>query len=117
MAGRGSKRKLEARRRVFGTAARPRLCVSRSIRGVYAQLIDDEASTTIVGASTLSKEYRERHGKKGSDREAARNLGKLLAEKAVAKGIGPVVFDRRNYRYHGRIKALADAAREGGLKL
>lgn len=110
------KNKKNTKRRVFGTAARPRLCVFRSLRHISAQLIDDERSVTMAGASTLSREYREAHGKKGFNREAAHDLGKLLAGKAVAKGIESVVFDRRNYAYHGRVKALADGAREGGLK-
>ena len=106
----------KVRRRVFGTASRPRLCVSRSLRGISAQLIDDEQSLTLVGASTLSREYRDAYGNKGSNCEASRNLGKLLAGKAAAMGIETVVFDRRNYSYHGRVKALAEGAREGGLK-
>ena len=113
-----AKRKIRrsSRRRAFGTAARPRLCVFRSLKNISSQLVDDDRAVTIVSVGTLSKEYRDRHGQKGSGRGAAQNVGKLMAEKAAALGIKRVVFDRRNYRYHGRVRALAEGAREGGLK-
>jgi large subunit ribosomal protein L18 len=88
---------------------RPRLSVFRSNKNIYAQLIDDSVGVTLVAASTLEGEQ------KGSDRDAAARVGKLIAERALEKGVKDVVFDRGGYIYHGRIKALADAAREAGL--
>ncbi|HWM49233.1 MAG TPA: 50S ribosomal protein L18 [Xanthobacteraceae bacterium] len=96
-------------------AGRPRLSVFRSSKHIYAQLIDDRKGETLVSASTMEKTLREQL-KTGADVEAAKAVGKALAERATAKGVADVVFDRGQYRYHGRIKALADAAREGGLK-
>jgi large subunit ribosomal protein L18 len=93
---------------------RPRLSVFRSSMHIYAQLIDDDKGETLVAASTLEKSMRG-EGKKGTNVEAAKVVGKLLAERAKEKGIKDVVFDRGRYLYHGRIKALAEAAREGGL--
>jgi len=110
-----SRRKQRVRKRVFGEAGRPRLSVFRSQNHIYAQIIDDVAGNTIVAASTLSKEL---HGKikKSGNIEAARHVGALLGEKAKATGVTQVVFDRNGYRYHGRAKALAEAARKAGLK-
>ncbi len=96
-------------------AGRPRLSVFRSSKHIYAQLIDDRKGETLVCASSLEKDMRSAL-KTGADVEAAKAVGKALAERAAAKGVSDVVFDRGQYRYHGRIKALADAAREGGLK-
>ncbi len=93
---------------------RPRLSVFRSHKNIYAQLIDDGAGTTICAASTLEKDLRGSL-KVGCDKEAAAVVGKLIAERATTKGIRDVVFDRGPYMFHGRVKALADAAREGGL--
>jgi large subunit ribosomal protein L18 len=93
---------------------RPRLTVFRSSRHIYAQVIDDQAGRTLVAASTLDGTLRSEL-KNGADRAAAELVGKLLAERAKAAGVEAVVFDRGGYRYHGRIKALADAARAGGL--
>jgi len=93
---------------------RPRLSVHRSERHIYAQVIDDVAGRTLAAASTLDKELREKL-KTGADVEAAKEVGKLLATRAVAAGVKTVVFDRGGYMFHGRVKALADAAREGGL--
>jgi large subunit ribosomal protein L18 len=93
---------------------RLRLSVFRSSRHIYAQVIDDQAGHTLVAASTLDATLRSEL-KTGADRAAAERVGKLLAERAKAAGVGPVVFDRGGYRYHGRIKAMADAARAGGL--
>ncbi len=93
---------------------RSRLSVFRSSKQIYAQVIDDERGHTLVAASTLDKDLRETL-KTGATKEAAQAVGKLLAERALAAGITQVVFDRGQYLYHGRIKALADAAREGGL--
>ncbi len=93
---------------------RPRLSVFRSNKNIYAQLIDDGAGTTICAASTLEKDLRGTL-KVGCDKEAAAAVGRLIAERATTKGIRDVVFDRGPYMFHGRVKALADAAREGGL--
>jgi large subunit ribosomal protein L18 len=99
------------REKLAGTAARPRLNVYRSLDHIYAQLIDDSQGATIVSASTLSAKI-----KTGGNVAAAKEVGKLVAEKAIEKGIKSVVFDRGGYLYHGRVKALADAAREAGLE-
>jgi large subunit ribosomal protein L18 len=109
------RRKRRVRKRVFGTAERPRLSVFRSLQHIYAQIINDEADATICSASTRGKDLRTTV-KKGGNAEAARLVGQALAEKAVAAGVSSVCFDRSGYKFHGRIKALADAAREGGLK-
>ena len=93
---------------------RPRLSVFRSSKHIYAQVIDDGRGRTLAAASTLDKALREAL-RTGGDSEAARRVGMLLAERAKAAGVDKVVFDRGGYRYHGRVKALADAAREGGL--
>ncbi len=97
------------RRKLAGTAERPRLNVYRSVNHIYAQVIDDQTGTTIVSASTIK-------AKTGGNVAAAKEIGKTIAELAVAKGVKKVVFDRGGYLYHGRIKALADAAREAGLE-
>jgi large subunit ribosomal protein L18 len=91
-----------------------RLCVSRHSRNMYVQIIDDQKQHTLVAVSTLSKEFPAMKSK--SNKEAAKALGKMLAEKAVKAGIKKVVFDRNGYKYHGKVKALADAARENGLE-
>ena len=93
---------------------RPRLSVFRSGKHIYAQIIDDRQGSTVAAASSLDKDLRSKM-KSGASVEAAGQVGKLVAERAVAAGVSQVVFDRGGYRYHGRIKALADAAREGGL--
>jgi len=103
------------RKKVSGTAERPRLAVFRSLHYIYAQLIDDEQGHTIAAASTLEKALRESMASK-KDTESAKAVGRLIAERASAKGISAVVFDRGGHTYHGRIKALADAARDAGLK-
>jgi large subunit ribosomal protein L18 len=100
------------RERAYG---RPRLSVFRSSKQIYAQIIDDEKGQTLVAASSIEKPNRESL-KTGANIEAAKVVGKLLAERAVAKGVKEVVFDRGAYMYHGRVKALADGAREGGLQ-
>jgi large subunit ribosomal protein L18 len=96
-------------------AGRPRLSVYRSSKHIYVQLIDDKKGETLVAASSMEKDMRSAL-KTGADIEAAKAVGKAIAERAKAKGLADVVFDRGKYRFHGRIKALADAAREGGLK-
>ena len=96
------------------SSGRPRLSVFRSNKHIYAQVIDDKAGRTVASASTLEKTMREGL-KTGADRDAATAVGKLVAERAIAAGVTEVVFDRGPYLYHGRVKALADGAREGGL--
>jgi large subunit ribosomal protein L18 len=103
------------RKKVAGTAGRPRLCVYRSLNNVYAQIIDDTKGATLIAASTLEKDLKAEKGHKGNI-EAAKKVGVLLAKKATAAGIKQVVFDRSGYRYHGSIKALAEGSREGGLE-
>jgi large subunit ribosomal protein L18 len=105
---------IRVRTKITGTPERPRLCVYRSLNHLYAQVIDDTKGVTLVAASTLAPEIREQVGKQ-KNIEAARVVGKLIAEKAKTKGITQVVFDRGGNLYHGRVAALADAAREGGL--
>ena len=101
------------RKTLMGTSAVPRLCVFRSNTGIYAQIIDDETRTTLVSASSLDKDLKIENG---SNVEAAKVVGKAIAEKATKAKITKVVFDRGGYLYHGRVKALADAARENGLE-
>ncbi|HXJ17186.1 MAG TPA: 50S ribosomal protein L18 [Candidatus Polarisedimenticolia bacterium] len=103
------------RKRVGGTPERPRLCVHRSTRHIRAQVIDDAAGRTIVSASSLDKDVRAQI-KGGGNIAASKIVGKVVAERARAKGIEQVVFDRGGYQYHGRVQALAEAAREAGLK-
>ena len=110
------RRKLHIRKKVFGTAEKPRLTVFRSHKNIFCQLIDDSRGVTIAASSTLSKDLREALGGKGGNRGAATTVGKAIAEKAKGLGIQAIAFDRNGYRYHGRVKALADAARQGGLK-
>ena len=102
------------RAKVAGTAERPRLNVFRSLNHIYAQVIDDASATTLASASTITKKGE--HKKAGGNITAAAEVGKLIAERAKDKGVIKVVFDRGGYLYHGRIKALADAAREAGLE-
>ncbi len=109
------RKKKHIRKRVRGTPERPRLVVFRSATNIYAQLVDDMAQRTITGVSSLSPGIREQAAKATSKVEQARLVGKAIAEKAKALKIERVVFDRGGYLYHGRVKALADAAREGGL--
>jgi len=105
------RRKRHIRKKVHGTPERPRLCVFRSAKHIYVQIIDDEHGRTLASASSLEKEF----GDKGGNRTGAQTIGKLIAERAKAANISQVVFDRNGYLYHGRIAALADAAREAGL--
>lgn len=104
------------RKRISGTPERPRLSVYRSEKHIYAQIIDDTKGVTLVAASTVEKELREKLNQKTWNVQAAKEVGKIIAERATAKGIKEIVFDRGGYKYHGRIKALADSARESGLK-
>ena len=108
------RRHLRVRKRVTGTASRPRLVVNRSARHMFAQIVDDSAGRTLASASTMDSAIRAAAGDKTAK---ARQVGELLARRAAEAGIVAVVFDRGGYRYHGRIAALADGAREGGLQL
>jgi large subunit ribosomal protein L18 len=103
------------RKRIAGTSERPRLCVHRSTKHIRAQVIDDNTARTIVSASSLDKDVR-KVIKGGGNIAASKVVGKAIAERAQAKGVDKVVFDRGGYQYHGRIQALAEAAREAGLK-
>ncbi|TVR06317.1 MAG: 50S ribosomal protein L18 [Salinarimonadaceae bacterium] len=110
-----SRRKARVRRAIKAVAnGRPRLSVFRSSKQIYAQIIDDGQGRTLAAASSLEKDMREKL-KTGADTSAAAEVGKLVAERAKAAGVSAVVFDRSGYIYHGRVKALAEAAREGGL--
>ena len=108
------RRHLRVRKKVTGSTSRPRLVVNRSARHMFAQIVDDTAGRTLAAASTLDESVRTAGGDKTAQ---ARKVGELLAQRAADAGIEAVVFDRGGYRYHGRVAALADGAREGGLKL
>ncbi len=108
------KRHRVVRNKIHGTADRPRLNVYRSLNHIYAQLIDDDAGVTLISASTLDKEVKEKAGK-GYNLDAAKVVGQVVAGRALKKGVKDIVFDRGGYKYHGRVKVLADAARETGL--
>jgi large subunit ribosomal protein L18 len=103
------------RQTLIGTPERPRLCVYRSLGHIYTQIIDDRSGRTIVSASSVDKETK-KNLKGGGNIASAKAVGKTIAERAKAKGVAKVVFDRGGYKYHGRVKALADAAREAGLQ-
>lgn len=109
------RRHARVRRRVSGTASRPRLNVFRSLDNIYAQVIDDEAGHTIVAASSLDRELRAQLGGMNKT-QIAQMVGRLVAQRALERNVKAVVFDRGGYDYHGRIKALADASREAGLE-
>ena len=106
------KRHLRVRKKISGTAECTRLCVCRTNKNLFVQVIDDVAGKTLASASTLDKEIKTKH----SNKEAAKEVGALIAKRAIEKNIETVVFDRGGYIYHGVVKELADAAREGGLK-
>lgn len=106
------KRHTRVRSKISGTAECPRLNVFRSLNHIYAQLIDDQTGTTLASASTVEKEFKDY----GGNKDAARQVGKLIATRAAEKNITEVVFDRGGYVYHGRVQELAEGAREGGLK-
>jgi len=110
-----ARRRRGVRKRIVGVPQRPRLAVFRSARHIYAQIIDDVAGNTLAASSTLEPGLRARLAR-GSNQAAAREVGKILAEKALAAGVKSVVFDRGGYLYHGRVAALAAGAREGGLE-
>ena len=105
------------RKKVFGTAERPRMAFFKSLNNLYVQIIDDEAGKTLVSASTIDKDFVEKYGVRGGKNiEMAKKLGEFIAEKALSKGIQNVVFDRGGFIYHGKVKAFAETAREKGLK-
>lgn len=108
---RRTRRRKSVRKAVFGTSVRPRLTVYRSLKHIYAQVVDDIAGRTLASASTMAAKVSA-----GGNKDAGMTVGKTLAERAIAVGVSKVVFDRNGCKYHGRVKALADAAREGGLK-
>lgn len=108
--------KTTIRKKIYGTAERPRFTVYRSLNDIYGQIIDDAAGKTLVAISSTSKEVKSELSAAKSKVERSAIVGKLLAKKAMEKNISAVVFDRNGYLYHGRVKALADGAREGGLK-
>ena len=107
-----TRRHIRVRRKISGTAERPRLCVYRSNSNIYVQVIDDVAGKTLAQASTLDEEIKTKH----SNKAAAKEVGALIAKRAIEKNIKSVVFDRGGYIYHGVVKELAEAAREGGLE-
>lgn len=108
------KKKIRIRKKIVGTQERPRLCVFRSAKHIYAQLIDDTAGVTLASASTVDNGYS---AEEGADKSAkAKTIGKLVAARAMEKGVKSVVFDRSGYIYHGRVKSLAEGAREAGLE-
>jgi len=109
------RRHMSVRSRISGTAERPRLCVFRSLQHIYAQVIDDVQGRTLAAASTVEKELRQKLARTRS-MDAAKAVGELIAKRAKEKGIQFIVFDRNWYKYHGKVKALADAVRAGGLK-
>lgn len=109
------RRHKRARKKVYGTPERPRLCVYKSLNNIYAQLIDDAKGHTIVSASTLDKDFKEVTTNKGNVK-MAKAVGQLIASRAINNGIKKIVFDRSGYKFHGSLKALADSAREGGLE-
>ena len=104
------------KKRLFGTSERPRLCVYKSLKHIYAQLVDDRTSRTLSTISSLSPQMRDRIKKEDNKSAISRKVGAFLAEKAKELGINKVAFDRNKYPYHGRIKSLAEGAREGGLE-
>lgn len=112
---RRGRRHTRVRKKVHGSAERPRLCVYRSLHHIYAQVVDDDTGRTLASVSSVSPGFRKEQSY-GGNRAAAKLVGKLIAERSIEQGIRKVVFDRGGYLYHGRVKDLAEAAREGGLK-
>jgi len=110
------RRQRRVRKKIRGTDTRPRLCVYKSLKQIYGQIIDDVAGRTILGASSLNPEVKKLLAEKDNKIQVSKKVGLYLAQLAKTKGIEQVVFDRNRYRYHGRVKALAEGAREGGIK-
>lgn len=113
---RAEKRRRRVRGKIRGTADRPRLTVTKSLNHVYAQLVDDLSHKTLIGVGSGSKDMADIISEKDSKTDKARKVGQAIAEKAIEQGISVVIFDRNRYRYHGRVKAVGDGAREKGLK-
>ncbi|MCS6808452.1 MAG: 50S ribosomal protein L18 [Candidatus Kapabacteria bacterium] len=113
---RRERRKKRIRRKVYGTSERPRLSVYRSLNNFYAQIVDDTQMRTIVSASSIDKDLKDKVASAASKSDVSKMVGELLARRAAAAGITRVVFDRNGYIYHGRVKAFAEAAREAGLQ-
>ena len=109
-----TRRRFRVRNKVKRVSTRPRLSIFRSRANIYAQVIDDESGKTLASASTMEKSFKSA-GKYGGNKDAAKEIGKLIAERAVAAGVKEVAFDRGNYKFHGRVAAVAEGAREGGL--
>lgn len=116
MSNKRLKNKIKIRKKINGTSERPRVAVFKSLNQVYAQIIDDTNGVTLLAASSLTKELAKDIKGAKSKIDRSKIVGKYLAEKAIEKGISEVVFDRSGYRYHGRVQAIAEGAREGGLK-
>lgn len=114
---RRARRKMSIRKDIYGTKEKPRLSIFRSLNNVFVQLIDDTDGNVIASASTIDKEVKTKITGKMTKIEQSKLIGKIIAERAIAKNIKEAIFDRNGYIYHGRVKALADAARENGLKL
>lgn len=110
------KKKIRRKKRIYGSSERPRLVVFKSLKYIYGQIVDDEKGITLVGASNLNKDLRDQLKDVKTKVEQSRMVGKFLAQKALEKNIKKIVFDRNGYRYHGRVKAFAEGAREGGLE-
>jgi large subunit ribosomal protein L18 len=108
------KRKKRIRKKISGTAARPRLCVFKSLKNMYVQIVDDAAGKVITGVSTLTATVKS-DVKYGGNTESAKKVGQAIAQKAIDLGIKEIIFDRNGFKYHGRVKAVAEGAREGGL--
>jgi large subunit ribosomal protein L18 len=108
------KRKKRIRKKISGTAGRPRLCVFKSLQNMYAQIVDDGSGRVITGVSTLTAEVKS-EVKYGGNAASAKKVGEAIAKKAIDLGIKEIIFDRNGFKYHGRVKALAEGAREGGL--
>jgi len=113
---RRARRKMSIRKKIYGTPEKPRMSVFRSLNNIFVQLIDDTKGEVLVSASTIDSEVKNKITDKMTKTEKSKLIGKIIAERATSKNIQQVVFDRNGYIYHGRIKALADAARENGLK-
>lgn len=114
---RRARRKMSIRKNIYGTKEKPRLSIFRSLNNIFVQLIDDTNGNVILSASTIDKEVKTKITEKMTKIEQSKLIGKIIAERAIAKNIKEAIFDRNGYIYHGRVKALADAARESGLKL
>ena len=110
------RRQKRVRNRIRGVPERPRLCVFRSAKHIYAQIIDDSTGRTLVEASSLSKDLAGKIGRGGGNKKGAASIGSMISERAIQQGIKKVVFDRNGFLYHGRVKALSEAARERGLE-